>query len=156
LANVTLQDLIASIIRVQEAEMTLKDIHLIVEMPDIPLHAVIDYERITQAITNLLMNAISYTPSGGFITVRLAAKTESENGTTYAVLSITDSGIGIARENLDHVFEPFFRIKNDDEVKGTGLGLSIAKQIINLHGGQIRVESEPGQGSCFEIRLPVI
>lgn len=149
LAVVDLRDLIGQVIRLQEAESTLKNIALIVDMPSEPLPIALDPNRIAQAITNLIVNAINYTPQGGSITVKLV----SESNADYAVVSITDSGIGIAPEYIQHVFEPFFRI--EDAVKGTGLGLSITKEIVTLHGGDILVESEPGKGSCFQIRLPV-
>jgi PAS domain S-box-containing protein len=149
LAVVDLRDLIGQVVRLQEAESTLKNIALIVDMPSEPLPIALDPNRIAQAITNLIVNAINYTPQGGSITVKLV----SESNADYAVVSITDSGIGIAPEYIQHVFEPFFRI--EDAVKGTGLGLSITKEIVTLHGGDILVESEPGKGSCFQIRLPV-
>jgi len=149
LAQVDARDLISDVVHLQEAESTLKNIDLIVEMPAEPLYIILDPNRVMQSITNLLINAINYTPRDGSVIVRLAHETDE-----YAVISVIDSGIGIAPEYIQHVFEPFFRI--EDEVKGTGLGLSIAKEIVALHGGEIKVESVPGQGSCFKIRLPVV
>lgn len=150
LAEVDLRDLVENVVHLQEAESILKNINLIVDMPPDPFNIILDTNRVMQSVTNLLTNAISYTPPGGSITITLTREADDD----YATISVTDSGIGIAPEYIQHVFEPFFRI--EDEVKGTGLGLSIAKEIIALHGGEIRVESEPGQGSSFKIRLPII
>lgn len=149
LARVDLRDLINQVVQLQQAESVLKNINLNVDVPPGSIYTVLDSNRITQAITNLLINAINYTPQDGSVTLKLVKEVD----TGFAVISVTDSGIGIAPEYIQHVFEPFFRI--EDEVKGTGLGLSIVKEIVNLHGGEIDVTSEPGKGSCFKIRLPI-
>src|SRR5690606_7870290 len=106
-----------------------------------------DRERLIQVITNLVTNAINYTPEGGTVTLSLSR----EATTRQALLQVEDTGIGIAREHLLHVFDPFYRI--DEKVRGTGLGLSISREIIRLHHGEISVESTPGKGSCFTIKL---
>ena len=101
-------------------------------------------------ITNLVTNAINYTPENGQITVELD-QTE-EGGARCAVIRVRDTGIGIASELIRHVFEPFFRA-NEGTASGTGLGLTIAREIAHLHNGEITVESELGRGSVFTVTL---
>jgi two-component system, sensor histidine kinase and response regulator len=112
---------------------------------------VADPVHIKQLWTNLISNAIKYTPEGGKVTVRLFSQDGAITG------EIRDTGIGIAEQDLPHLFEEFFRT---DRAKafaqhGTGLGLSIVKQIVQEYGGDIRVESELGKGTRFTLRLPV-
>ncbi|MGB2861723.1 MAG: ATP-binding protein [Sedimentisphaerales bacterium] len=105
---------------------------------------------ITEMVTNLLFNAVKYTPENK--TVRLEAKRDDN----YVRIDIIDTGIGIPAEELENVFEEFFRASNaqKNEKDGTGLGLSIVKQIIEQHGGDISVESQEGQGTKFTVILP--
>ena len=107
-------------------------------------------EYIQEAITNLLANSVKYTPRNGKIDIRVSDKGNS------ILIEITDTGIGIPRNELPRLFEEFYRASNAKEVErdGTGLGLSIAKQIIDRHNGKIWVESEEGKGSTFYIILP--
>jgi signal transduction histidine kinase len=95
------------------------------------------------------VNAINYTNDGGLIWVRLA---EGVNG--LATIRIEDTGIGIAPDQMEQIFEPFFRAKEGSGV-GTGLGLSISKEIVEAHGGLLNVESEEGKGSVFIVTLPL-
>jgi signal transduction histidine kinase len=109
-----------------------------------------DEQRLTQVLLNLVGNAIKFTDTGE---VRIAAKTVDGH---FAV-SVTDTGPGIPPEELKRVFEQFHQVDNSNTKKkgGTGLGLAIAKQIVEMHGGQVWVESEPGKGATFQMRLPV-
>jgi signal transduction histidine kinase len=102
---------------------------------------------------NLLLNAVKYTPQGGKIILRV----EEYRMSPYVNISVTDTGIGIPEEDVPHIFEDFYRAKNaEDYVKdGTGLGLPIVKQIIEIHGGTIHVESRVGGGSSFMFTLPI-
>ena len=105
--------------------------------------------RLQQVMTNLLNNAINYTPEGT-ITVRVSQDDKEVK------VEVMDTGIGIPAEDLPHICEDFFRASNV-EIKGTGLGLSIAKRIVEAHGGRIWVESpcpETGKGSKFSFTLP--
>jgi PAS domain S-box-containing protein len=115
-----------------------------------------DAALLRQAITNLVDNAIKYTPRGGTVAVGLS--TQTDGGKRYAVIHISDTGIGIAPENQVRLFEKFFRVKRRGvpSVPGTGLGLSIVKSIVERHGGEVWVESELDQGSTFYIALPII
>ncbi|MDR3051918.1 MAG: HAMP domain-containing histidine kinase [Oscillospiraceae bacterium] len=109
-----------------------------------------DADLLSQAWINLLHNAIKFTPEGGKISVSLA----EENGA--AVVKIADTGIGIAPDEQMHIFERFYKVDKarDRALGGNGLGLSLVKKIVELHGGSISVESEPGKGTVLEISLP--
>jgi signal transduction histidine kinase len=105
---------------------------------------------IEEMITNLLLNSIKYTPANGTIDV---IATSDENS---VLVRISDTGIGIPKEEQAHVFDEFFRATNAKRAErdGTGLGLSIVKHIVERHGGQIQVESEQGCGTTFKLTLP--
>jgi signal transduction histidine kinase len=109
-----------------------------------------DQRKVKQVLLNLLSNAVKFTPEGGRIDVRAALT----NG--GAVISVTDTGIGIAPEDHDAVFEEFRQVgKAEKKAEGTGLGLALCRKFVELHGGQIWVKSEMGQGSTFTFTLPV-
>lgn len=112
----------------------------------------IDTDKFTQVIDNIMNNAIKYSPDGGVITTRLL---ETHN---HVILSISDQGLGIPRKDLGRIFDRFFRVDKARSWKqgGTGLGLAISKEVINLLGGQIWVDSIEGQGSTFYISLPYV
>jgi signal transduction histidine kinase len=109
-----------------------------------------DERKIKQVILNLLSNAVKFTPSGGRISLR-AAPTDAG-----VAISVTDTGIGIASEDVNAVFDEFRQVGSDDARKreGTGLGLTLAKKFVELHGGRIWVESVKGHGSTFTFTLP--
>jgi signal transduction histidine kinase len=108
--------------------------------------------NIEEVLSNLIGNAISYSPEGGRI--ELSAAQERE----YVRMSVKDTGFGIAPEDRDRIFAPFYRIKNDKTrmIVGTGLGLAIVKRIVEAHDGWIRVESEIDRGSTFHVGLPSV
>jgi signal transduction histidine kinase len=99
----------------------------------------------------LIDNAVKYTPSNGLIAVSLTS------GDEFAVAEIKDTGVGIAAEDLPHIFERFYRADKarSREFGGIGLGLSIARWEAEAHGGDIEVDSSPGKGSAFRVRLPL-
>jgi len=110
-----------------------------------------DKVKLKQLFFNLLDNAIRYTRSGGIVSVSLVRKGEN------AVVAIRDSGIGIPKEHIPHIFERFYRV---DKARsraegGVGLGLSICQHVAEVHGGSIKVESQVGQGSTFSVFLPI-
>ena len=150
--EVILQTLVEAVIAVQQGEAEVKAIHLQTEMVPEPLQAFVDPARIEQVLTNLVANAINYTPEQGSVTVRLTTKQAAD--TRYAIVTVEDTGIGIAPDMLPHVFEPFFRVEEGVTV-GAGLGLTIAKEIVEQHGGEMAVESSPGEGSIFMFSLPL-
>jgi PAS domain S-box-containing protein len=143
--DIILQDLLSSVITLQQPEAEQKNQTLTSELPVPPMMLNVDPPRLTQVITNLVVNAINYTPEGGAIVVRATPDGD------HVSIQVGDSGVGIPPEHLPHVFEPFYQGTNAS--KGIGLGLSIAKEIIELHGGEISVESEVGKGTCFTIRM---
>lgn len=110
----------------------------------------VDTDKIQQVLDNIMNNAIKYSPDGGVITCRLI---ETHN---HVIMSVTDQGLGIPKEALSHVFDRFYRV---DKARsraqgGTGLGLAISKEVVQMHGGRIWVESREGEGSTFYISLP--
>jgi signal transduction histidine kinase len=108
-----------------------------------------DGDRLEQALTNLLDNAVKYTPGGGTVTVRLI----SEGG--YVRVEVSDTGPGISPDDLTHLFEPLYRAESARHLPGTGLGLTIVRTILDQHGAPVSVRSTPGQGTAFTFRLPV-
>jgi two-component system phosphate regulon sensor histidine kinase PhoR len=127
--------------------------------PDLPLVAG-DEERLGQVLTNLLDNAVKYTPEGGKITVAAHLVPEdltSESAPRMVELSVTDTGIGIPEEDRPRVFERFYRVDKarSRELGGTGLGLAIVKHLVEGHGGQVWAEGNLPTGSRFVVRLPV-
>ena len=110
--------------------------------------ATLDRHRISEAIENLLSNAIKFTPPGGRVGVRVTGDEST------VLLRVSDTGIGVAQEDLEHLFDRFFRTSNAETVPGAGLGLSIVKAIVDAHGGTVTVFSTPGAGTTFELRLP--
>ena len=107
----------------------------------------IDTDRISQVFLNLYLNAIEAMEHGG--TLRIDSSIDAESSTVKIIIS--DNGAGIKREDLVHVFDPYFTTKQS----GTGLGLAIVHRIIEAHGGEVRIESETGKGTKVTIRLPV-
>jgi signal transduction histidine kinase len=112
-----------------------------------------DYERLKQLVSNLLNNAIKFTPDGGEIIVTLGSNHEQ------AILTVKDTGIGIAKADIERIFDRFYqseasRVHHTDN-EGFGLGLSIAKWVAEAHHGTISVSSEPKHGSTFTVTIPL-
>jgi signal transduction histidine kinase len=107
-----------------------------------------------RALVNLLSNALKYTPRGGKVEVALITYL-NKRGTGVMEISIKDNGIGICEEDMEKIFEPYYRGKNISSEEGKGLGLSFVKEVVDLHGGKILVQSEPNKGSLFSILLPI-
>ncbi len=117
--------------------------------PRLPI-VVADRDRLIQVVSNIVNNAVKYSPEGG--TVTLASRVEGR----FALVSISDTGIGIPQDEIGHVFERFRRVRSGagQSIPGTGLGLTIVKQIVEMHGGKIWVESAVGHGSSFHFTIP--
>jgi PAS domain S-box-containing protein len=117
-----------------------------------PLLVVANRRNMEEVLSNLITNAIKYTPQGGAI--RISAAIEGD----YVRVDVKDTGFGISKEDQEKIFNPFYRAKDEKNrfITGTGLGLSIVKSIIDAHNGIIQVESEPGQGSLFRVHLPLV
>lgn len=127
-----------------------KDIAIVFEEKD-KLQFHMDQGKIQQCLINLLSNAIKYTPQHGKVTVIVSRELND------ACVAISDTGMGIPQKDLSHIFDRFYRVDRARAraTGGSGLGLSIARQIANLHGGDIQVESVVNQGSTFTVRLPI-
>ncbi|MGH7451146.1 MAG: response regulator [bacterium] len=111
-----------------------------------------DERQLKQILVNLLSNAVKFTPEGGKIGLEVVGNAEQE----AVYFTVWDNGIGIARENLERLFQPFVQFDSSlsRQYSGTGLGLALVQRLVNLHGGSISVESEPGKGSRFTVSLP--
>ncbi|EEM84289.1 hypothetical protein bthur0011_17040 [Bacillus thuringiensis serovar huazhongensis BGSC 4BD1] len=125
-----------------------KEIELELDLEKV--HVIADQESMSQVWINLIHNSIKFTPSGGTITIQL-----KEHETVVEVL-IRDSGIGISEEQKQHIFERFYKADSSRNraYGGSGLGLAIVKKVLDLHQGEIKVESEEGKGTEFIVRIP--
>lgn len=127
-----------------------KDVEFIRELPSTPLYLEIDTDKITQVIDNIISNALKYSPDGGYIRFKLSTEDD------VVLVEIKDTGMGIPKKNLDHIFDRFYRVDKARarSMGGTGLGLAISKEMINAHGGKIWAESVEGKGSSIFFTLP--
>ncbi|MBU0702918.1 MAG: GAF domain-containing protein [Chloroflexi bacterium] len=117
--------------------------------------ALVDPERMVQVLNNLVENAIRYTPEGGSVLVSTGVG--EADGRAWATVTVTDTGMGIPEDEMSHIFDRFFRGEEPRamQLTGAGLGLAIAKEIVELHGGRVTVESQAGEGSTFTVWLPL-
>jgi signal transduction histidine kinase/DNA-binding response OmpR family regulator len=151
LENVDLNEVLGNVVEEFRPQADAKGHTITVDLSSAPVQINGDKIRLQQVARNLLGNAIKYTPNGGQITVT------SQVEDRLARVSFKDTGLGISEENLPHLFEKFYRVRDDktQDIEGNGLGLAIVKSIIEQHGGQVQVESVYGKGSCFSINLPL-
>jgi signal transduction histidine kinase len=132
-----------------------KGIALTLEVPARPIEIQADPQRFHEMALNLLSNAVKFTPSGGTVRIQSTDEAAGETGDRpMLTIEVIDTGIGIASENHERIFEKFQRLSGP-EVAGTGLGLAISRQLASLHGGSLTVSSTPGLGSRFILRLPL-
>lgn len=124
------------------------------QLPAEPVWLDVDAKKLSQALSNVLSNAYKYSPGGGDITLGLEHREHS--GHQQCGICVRDHGIGMSPEHLQRVFERFFRADTSGNIPGTGLGMTIVKEIIELHGGQVQVESVLGQGTTVTLWLPVL
>jgi two-component system phosphate regulon sensor histidine kinase PhoR len=152
LGNVDLSNLFGEVIRDWEKKLATKHLNVIVDVPpDVPTIRA-DSARLREALYNLFDNALKYSREHGEI--RLMARQRDEE----IVLSVSDSGIGIGKEDLPRIFERFYRsdkARTAENIRGTGLGLAIVKHVAQLHGGHVEAESELGKGTTIRVVLPV-
>lgn len=131
-----------------------KNIDLVLERPADAVEAFCDSEAVHQILSNLLENALKYTPEGGRVTVSARFATPQQD---YVEIAVVDTGIGIPAEDLPRLFERFYRVDKarSRELGGTGLGLAIVKHLVKAQGGEVAVQSVLGEGSRFSFTLPV-
>jgi signal transduction histidine kinase/CheY-like chemotaxis protein len=152
-ARVEIRELVNAAVAGLKSLAALRGVELKIKVPDglPPLH--VDPMRIKQVLYNLLANAIKFTPSGG--SVSLAVRAEGER----MYLAVADTGIGIQAEDLPRLFQEFQRLAPPPGAppapEGTGLGLALSRRLVEMHGGEIAVESVPGSGSTFTVCLPI-
>lgn len=144
-----LKSLVENAVNVVQHRADVKNISLDVQIEKDP-HIMVDPTLFEQALVNLLDNAVAYSPEKEKVTI------SAEKGKKAFVINITDQGIGISQQHLPRLFERFYRVDKARSRKhgGTGLGLAIVKHIVQAHGGNVTVQSLPGKGSVFSIRLP--
>ncbi len=151
LAPVDIGELVESVVTATRPEAARKGIDLSYEgIPSLP-RAMMDRDRISQVIANLLSNALRYTSAGGAVRVAVS----SEDGKGLAV-SVADSGQGISAEDLPHIFDRFYRgaQPKTSRVAGSGIGLAVVKELVEAHKGRVWVESKEGRGSTFHFTVP--
>lgn len=153
LSTTDLETLCASSLAFVRQQAHQKHIQLELQLPNTLPNPIIDERRIRQVLINLLNNAVKFTPAGGRVTLEVQ---EPELDPSYLKISVIDTGIGIAPENFQKLFQPFVQIESglNRSYEGTGLGLTLAQRIMELHSGQILLASELGKGSCFSILIP--
>jgi signal transduction histidine kinase len=120
-----------------------------VNLPGEPVFVQGDRHQLQRAISNLLDNAIKFTPHGGTVALGL------DTNQAHAIITVTDTGIGIPGKDLPRIFERFYRGDQSRSTPGNGLGLSHVQAIVHAHAGEVKVESAPGKGSTFIVSLPL-
>jgi signal transduction histidine kinase len=152
LSQVSAQAICQACVQRVQVTVAAKQIHLTVDLDASEVKFVGDEQRMGQVLYNLLDNAVKFTPEGG--TVGLSMEGNRDESTV--LFSVWDNGIGIAKKDQERIFEPFVQLEETltRQHAGAGLGLAVVKDVVNLHGGRIVVESEPGIGSWFTIVLP--
>ena len=151
ISQVNVNDLLELILKRLRPIAEKKQIEIVLESFR-PVTAEIDEVKMTLAISNLVENAIKYNHDEGWVHVSLNADHK------YFYVKVSDSGIGIPKEDQDHIFERFYRVdkSHSREIGGTGLGLAITRNAVIMHRGSIKVYSEPEEGTTFTVRIPLI
>ena len=153
---VHLPDLVHDVRSIIQPNVSAKRLSLFIDTMDVENEDIItDPLRLNQILLNILSNAIKFTPTGGMISIRISEKNGAPKGRACYEFRIKDNGIGMSEEFQKHIFEEFTREENStvSGIQGTGLGMSITKNIVDLMGGTIAIESEPGKGSEFIVDL---
>ena len=153
---VHLPDLVHDVRSIIQPDVSAKRLSLFIDTMDVENEDIItDPLRLNQILLNILSNAIKFTPTGGTISIRIAQKNGAPKGRGCYEFRIKDNGIGMSEEFQKHIFEAFSREESStvSGIQGTGLGMSITKNIVDMMGGTIAIESEPGKGSEFIVDL---
>lgn len=151
LADVELNDVVRGAVALLRYQIERRSQEMRLDLADSPINLQLDRRRMEQVLYNLINNAIKYTPEEGKISI--STRREGET----AVLQIADTGIGVTQDEAQRLFQLYYRTDGVEEqkIQGTGLGLYIVRQVVVAHGGQIDVESEPGAGTVFTVKLPL-
>ena len=149
LTNYSLVEQMNRVISTQENQAMEKNIEIVFEMPKKEIFIEGDEQRLEQVWTNIISNAIKYTNEGGLITITMKKNSKDTE------VSIEDTGIGMSKEVVSHIFERFYREDKARNVEGNGLGLAIVKSIVDLHHGKIDILSQVDVGTNFIVRLPI-
>jgi PAS domain S-box-containing protein len=157
--KVSLVELCKSSLMFVKQQAINKQIQIDTNLPTDLDYLLVDERRIRQVLINLLNNAVKFTPNGGtvILSVQLESPVLCHQTTGYSLcFSVIDTGIGIAQDDISKLFQPFIQLDSNLNRKyaGTGLGLVLVKQIAELHGGYVSIDSEVGKGSCFKITIP--
>jgi signal transduction histidine kinase len=149
---VNIGELLTKVVDLMRSQAEQKGLHLEFELESALPSVNADAANMEGVFTNLISNAIKYTPEGG--RVRVVGKREGD----YIRIDVQDTGIGISEKDLPRIFERFYRVKTEKtrQIVGTGLGLSIVKQVVDAHLGTIDVQSVENQGTLFTVKLPVV
>ena len=154
LRPISLEGVVQEVLRsIEPAARAEREVHVISELePDMP-HVLADRQRVVQVLANLVRNAVRHTPEGGLVAVRTAQQADG-----FAMITVEDTGIGIPPEELQRVFERFYRTdpSRDRASGGAGLGLAIVRELVTAMGGEVFAESAVGEGSRFSFTLPLV
>ena len=151
-----LSDLVDNLLTMINSQIEEHHHELSVNISDVTHEAVIgDSLRIQKVFTNLMSNAVKYTPDGGKIRLSISEKPTNQKKVGCYEFIFEDNGIGMSEEFIDHIFEPFVRAADEhvNRIQGTGLGMPISRNIVRMMGGDIKVESTPGEGSRFTVTI---
>ncbi len=148
-SSFSIKDLISRAIEKKKREMSKKDIELELQVEDFNIKA--DFDKLTHALINLIDNAIKFNRPQGKISIK------ARKGKKSAIISVSDTGIGISKDAQSKIFDPLFQMDASTRRKygGTGMGLAVVRTIVEAHGGEVYVESTPGEGSTFTLVLPL-
>ncbi len=150
--------LVSSIVTAADSEAKRKNVSLSLHIqPDLP-KAMMDTDRVSQVVVNLLSNALRYTSEGDAIEVTVATKKGNGRPNQYLLVSVADTGQGISEEELPHIFDRYYQGSQPKGKRsgGSGIGLTVVKELVEAHKGKVWVESAPGKGSTFFFTLPAV
>jgi signal transduction histidine kinase len=153
---INLEKIVPEVYAVFEAQMKEKGLNFTYSLNVEHNHIMADATKIREILLNLISNALKYTPSGGSVSFHVSEEPSDIPDTSIFRVVIADTGIGMPKDFLDTIFDAFTREKNTTQsgIIGTGLGMHIVKKLVDLLGGSITVESEPGKGTSFTLLMP--
>ncbi|MEZ4668621.1 MAG: HAMP domain-containing sensor histidine kinase [Anaerolineae bacterium] len=152
--NTVLQEVVTEAVNSYQPRASRRSVTLSTELAEHPIKVLVDEKRMVQVVTNLISSAVNHTPQDGRVNVSVKIDPNS-NGKKSALVQVQDSGVGISQDMLSQVFQPF-ATASQGLVGGTILGLSLAKEIVELHGGEIKAENNESGSTVFTIKLPIL